>query len=265
MIRSRLVDKPLILYGYGQLGHLAEEVFKKLGITPIFFVDKNIPEISLTCFVSKEIKEHSLLAICIANEPYYSVIEPLIADGWKDVCSVYDIFEAYPECRIGNGWTTGLLWKDEVLQIKEVHEKWDDAISRSHYSAFLRWRIYRKESQSFIINTNHLTLLTLLTLPSTLADIEKRQRVMVFDDVPMKSISIHTEGYELETIEVNMRLLQKYKPNIDVACYHSRDGLWKIEKVLMNGLPDYCWMFRLHAYSGQAAYIYGIPKERGEG
>jgi hypothetical protein len=32
MIGPRRVDKPLVLYGYGKLGHLAEEIFYELKI-----------------------------------------------------------------------------------------------------------------------------------------------------------------------------------------------------------------------------------------
>jgi hypothetical protein len=74
-------------------------------------------------------------------------------------------------------------------------------------------------------------------------------------------ISIHNEGYELQTIQDSIEVFKKDKPRLEVACYHSRDGLWKIEKFLMDNLPDYTWTFRLTAYMGQGAYIYGCPKE----
>ena len=105
------------------------------------------------------------------------------------------------------------------------------------------------------------------SLPSTLADIRARQHATLYtlDGSPLpESISIHTEGCELKTLEINMPLFQRYRPSIDVACYHSRDGLWAIEKYLMDNLPDYTWTFRLSAYQGQGAYIYGTPNERKE-
>jgi hypothetical protein len=263
MIGPRKVDKPLVLYGYGKLGHLAEEIFNKLGIKILYILDKqqkkaiSIPngETKASYFIS--LMNQSLLAICITTEPYQVIVTPLISAGWIDICSVYDIFEAYPECGIGSGWFTGELTEEEKLNIISIVYGFNDLLSRKSYNFFCEWHQNRKEIDVPIEPCKFL--------PSTLADIQKRQYPIYFSEDYLhefRKADIHCEGYELRTVEENIFCLQKYRPLISCACYHSRDGLWKIEKALMDGLPNYKWTFRLHAYQGQGAVIYGVPEER---
>ena len=243
----RKVDKPLMLYGKGNLGHLAEEIFEELGI-PTHSIDKNVDWYKI------ENKADYLVAVCIVSSPYTLIAESLKSQGYTDVVPVWDIIEGYPEVGLHNGWFAGEMWKDEVLNIKSVHETWDDEMSRLHYGTFIHWRIMRKERKGVVLDM-------LASLPSTLADIRRRQRVDTFADVPMKSISIHNEGCEMKTLEVNMPLFKKWRPQISVSVYHNRDGLWEIEKTLMDSLLDYRWTFRLRAWQGQAAYLHGYPRE----
>lgn len=254
MIGPRRVDKPLVvLYGFGKLGHLAEEIFKELG-TQCFKTDANI-NIALTPDIVPFDKKKALLAICVATEPYLQVIKPLVAVGWKDIVPVYDIIEAYPEIGIHNGWFAGPLTPEDRYGISCVALGFADRISAIHYYAHLEWRRYR-EDLAYEIEPKE-------SLPSTLADIRQRQRVITFADTPMmKAVSIHNEGCELFTLRENIRIFQDHRPSIEVAVYHSRDGLWAIEKYLMDSLQDYRWTFRLYAYQGQAAFIYGCPKEK---
>ena len=250
---ARKVDKPLTLYGAGELGRLAMEVFLKLQIPTQAVYDISEKAWSRhPQFATLQEKQASLLAICIASEPYQPIYNSLVAAGWTDIVSVYDVFEAYPECGIGNGWFAA---KFNFMNLVIFNDLYDEP-SASHYLAFVNWHVDRDEYPL------HVLIEPREHLPSTLRDIEQRQRVATYADAPMKNISIHAEGCELKTIKVNMHLFQKYRPTIDVSCYHSRDGLWKIEKALMDGLPDYRWTFRMHAYCGQAAFIYGCPKER---
>jgi len=250
MIGPRKIDKPLVLYGYGKLGHLAEEIFKELKIPILKIIDKDsdyrFPEYG------------SLVGVCVANEPYAPIYKKLTNyHGWTDIVPVYDILEAYPEVGIHNGWfiTPGEWNLQEMLKIDRALA---DKQSRMHYVAFAYWHRYRKDLMSFKLDAEDTTV----PLPSTLVDIRQRQRVDYFADVPQESISVHNEGCELITLQENMYLFQKYRPKIAVAVYHSKDGLYKIEKFLMENLSNYTWTFRCHAYMGQAAYIYGVPAEK---
>ncbi len=252
MIGPRRVDKPLVLYGYGKLGHLAEEIFKELGI-PIDGVFSNYAPLHLMG------DKDRLLAICIATEPYQKIISSPIFDGWTDIVPVWDILEAYPEVGIHNGWFVGKTSDQDEDGILDTQKAFSyEGCSSWHYLQFRKWHESREEwsSQNYPIVPGP-------SLPSTLADIRARQCIgLMHDGIWKNRIDFHLEGYEYESLVINMDLLQKHRPSLSVACYHSRDGLWKIQKFCMENLPDYRWSFRLHSFMGQGAYVYGIPNEK---
>jgi hypothetical protein len=249
-IGPRKVDRPLVLYGYGRLGKLAEEIFRELKIPIAGFIDNRVPTKPFD----------ALLAICVASDPYAQVTAPLIAAGWVDIAPIWEIIAAYPEIGIGNGWTIDRMDNTDNDMVASVYDRLHDEHSQCNYMDFLLWRRDHFED----VEGNWYPPEPQEPLPSTLADIRQRQRVSMVSDGPMISVSIHAEGCELKTLEENMHLFQKYRPSIKVSVYHSRDGLYLIEKFLMDNLPDYQWTFRLTAYMGQGAYIYGVPQERSE-
>lgn len=265
MIGPRKVDRPLVLYGYGKLGHLAEEIFKELRIPVTAIITKSDLK-DLEDDYWNKLRKDFLLAICVATEPYNQVIAPLVAAGWTDIVSVWDIIEAYPKVRIGNGWFAGPFLDEEYRECGRILDLLEDGISRTHYLEHLDYRQYRRGHPLFVIEPPEQD-----SLPSTLADIRRRQKIILWSDChhtfwnsygDSGTVYIHQEGKEMETLMANIEVFRKYRPKIQVSSYHSRDGLWKIPKYLMDNLPDYKWTFRLHAFMGQAAYIYGTPKER---
>jgi hypothetical protein len=249
VIGPRKVDKPLVLYGYGKLGHLAEEIFKELKIPIHGIVDK------LTYWAKdSHLPKDPIVAVCVASEPYSKIVEHVKEIGFSDIAPVYDIIEAYPEVGIHNGWFAGQLSPEDRAGISAVSLGFMDKLSITHYYAFVDWRKYHDEIDYVPEASENLS--------STLADIRRRQRVFHYHDYPIANVTIHTEGCELKTLEENIGIIKQARPEIKTACYHSRDGLWAIEKFLMDSLPDYLWRFRMTAYMGQGAYIYGYPKER---
>lgn len=249
MIGPRKVDRPLVLYGYGNLGHLAEEIFVELGIPVHCILDQNKPYI-----IPDSWKKRALVAICVASEPYSKVIAPLVAEGWTDIVPVWDVIEAYPEVGLGNGWFVSYL-QEENEWIK-ISKSWKDRQSQIHYAAFCQWRMFRSENTD-----DELVIEPIESLPSTLADIRRRQGP--WWDGDDQNVVIHAEGCELQALKNGMPIFKQHRPKLTVACYHSHDGLWKIPKFLMDNLEDYTFTFRCHAFMGQAAYIYCTPKERG--
>jgi len=252
MIGPRKVDKPLVLYGMGKLGKLAHEIFTEIGVDVFTGIDRDMP-----FDFSRSAREKALIAVCIASEPYEPIADHLRSVGWTDIVPVWDIIEAYPECGIRNGWFVGELTPEDIQGINYVMRHFKDLLCRMSYSAFISWREYRDDYP-------YIPVKPIPALPSTLADIRARQRVGTWDtwqwgDGPT-TVTIHAEGLELETIEKNLSDFIRYRPKISVACYHSRDGLWKIPKLLMDNLKDYRFKFRLHAYQGQAAFLYAEPK-----
>lgn len=153
----RKVNKPLILYGAGDLGKMAKEFFEKLGIPFLYVVDAN-PDRYLGSDAWKNIsilkpedvpQEHRascLLAICIVTAPYERITEPLIRQGWRDIVPFYDIAQAYTDrYPLGNGWFTGTLNAPDMEEIKYVLARWDDDISRAHHLQFIFWHSIRRE------------------------------------------------------------------------------------------------------------------------
>ncbi|MFA5385820.1 MAG: hypothetical protein WC364_14390 [Eubacteriales bacterium] len=287
-LQPRKVNKPLILYGYGNLGHLAEEIFKELNIPILKILDKKIQYAG----VKKEWKATCLVAHCCVIEPYFSHIKVrsktrhrrilpismrLRELGWMDVVPVWDIIEAYPEANIHNGFFSGEYSKEDQKTVRIVAQHFfADHLSKIHYHYFLTWKKMRIEESLWV----HKPLLNLrYKIPevlaairirdryfsehpgSTLADLRKRQYVHVFNK-PYNYIELHAEGYELQSLEANKEYLQEHRPILCITTYHSRDGLWKIPMFVYENLKDYSLLFRVHAYQGQAAVLYCIPSER---
>ena len=154
-VGPRAVDRPLILYGTGNLGRLAAELLDKLGIEVAYAVDQSPPKDGLLLdkipviqpeMAPKADRESHLLAICVVLAPYAPICESLISQGWRNVIPFYDIAEAYAaKFPMGNGWFAGGLEETERMAIERTLLKWDDDISRAAHLQFLAWRMYREE------------------------------------------------------------------------------------------------------------------------
>jgi hypothetical protein len=204
-------------------------------------------------------QKNCMVAVCVAMTPYRYLRYQLYKAGFNDVVPVWDVLDYYSDkTKIYNGWRLPYAKNYYRRRLDTISRKFEVGPSREHYRYFTGWRSTPFDYEQLIrdLGTGYPTL------PSTLADIRARQVVNIYPDAPMKAISIHNEGYELETIERNMHLFQKYRPQIDVACYHTTDGLWEIENALTRDLEDYVFLFRVHAYMGQAAVMWCVPKER---
>lgn len=153
----RKVDKPLVLYGAGNLGRLAASYFKHIGISFQLVVDANAvvynddPFWQGTSIVRPEDvqvkdKESSILAICISTAPISPIYKSLADQGWQDIVPFYDIAEAYSDLHpLSNGWFTGKLQPAEISGMEWVLERWHDDTSRAHHLQFLAWRALREE------------------------------------------------------------------------------------------------------------------------
>lgn len=73
---------------------------------------------------------------------------------------------------------------------------------------------------------------------------------------------IHLEGGELEALRGATATLRRCRPILAVTTYHNRDGLWRIPKFLMETVPDYHCVMRLHAWCGTGAVVYAVPHEK---
>jgi FkbM family methyltransferase len=154
---SRKVDKPLILYGAGDLGKMAKEYFKRLGIPFLYVVDAS-PQRYIDSVVWKGIdiikpadvppkhRKECLLVICIVNVPYSEICKPLKKQGWLDIVPFYDITEAYTDkIPLTNGWFAEEFSEEDIHEIEYVLSCWKDDISRAHHLQFIAWHKLRKE------------------------------------------------------------------------------------------------------------------------
>ncbi|MCD6321484.1 MAG: FkbM family methyltransferase [Clostridiales bacterium] len=154
----RKVDKPLILYGAGNLGKMAKNYFEELGIPFLMVIDakpdlhKQDPFWSGTEIfgihdvIPAKLRKSTLLAVCIATQPFINISIPLKEQGWDDIVPFYDIAEAYhDQYPLHNGWYAGSLDERDVHGIESVLSRWQDDLSRAHHLQFIAWRSLREE------------------------------------------------------------------------------------------------------------------------
>jgi FkbM family methyltransferase len=75
-------------------------------------------------------------------------------------------------------------------------------------------------------------------------------------------IKLHLEGGELVALKGARQTLLAHRPIIAATVYHNADGIWETPRWLMDTLPDYRFLFRAHAWCGNGAVAYAIPRER---
>ncbi|MTK63635.1 MAG: FkbM family methyltransferase [Methanobacterium sp.] len=153
----RPVDKPLVLYGGGNLGKMAKEYLDFVGIPVLGVVDRRAVSLQGDPFwsgvwvvhpdnVPPEWKGRALLAVCIVTAPFTALVADLLSAGWGDVVPFYDVTEAYRDRHpLSNGWFLGLPGQAELSAMSRVMKAWADDISRAHFLQFLAWRRWRRE------------------------------------------------------------------------------------------------------------------------
>lgn len=229
----RVVDRPLALYGAGNLGRMALEYFSRLGIPVAFVIDTKADQSLLDPFwagvriispgaVDQKTRQTMLLAVCVVTSPYGELVENIRSEGWVDVVPFYDIAEAYrdrhPLC---NGWFAQPLISEDVANINHVLGAWADDISRAHHLQFIAWRRLREEqvfSGAPVTNDNRYFI------PEVLAILTEHES---FAD-----IGAHTGSVSQRFLEaVNYRFHKIWAVEPDSGNLH---GL----RTMISGLPD---------------------------
>ena len=75
-------------------------------------------------------------------------------------------------------------------------------------------------------------------------------------------VKLHLEGDEHAALRGAAETLRRSRPLLSVTTYHNRDGIWRTPALLMDALPDYRVLMRLHGWCATGAVIYAIPAER---
>ncbi len=151
------VNRPLALYGAGNLGRMAKEYFARIGIKVEYVVDQNAEEYRQDIFwngikllspdeVDANQKRNDLLAVCVVNYPFDPLKEDLSQQGWKNIVPFYDIAEAYHDRHpLSNGWFANPLDSLSIDRICYVLNTWADDVSRAHHLQFIAWHLLREE------------------------------------------------------------------------------------------------------------------------
>jgi FkbM family methyltransferase len=156
-IAPPVTDKPVYLYGAGNLGRLAWDYLKKIGQPVAAVIDQNAPACRLNPFwanarllspdeVTKDVKRDALLAICIVTQSWEDVTRPLHEAGWRTMLPFYTLClgndEAHP---LDNGWLTGSLTDEDQAGMVDVLNRFADDTSRAHLLQFAAWHTLQQE------------------------------------------------------------------------------------------------------------------------
>jgi FkbM family methyltransferase len=153
----RPVDKPLVLFGAGNLGRLAAACLRKLDVAITAVVDSNAAAHRESVFwretsvleerhVGEALRRSAMLAVCVAASPYEPIRRALQDRGWLDVVPIYDVTEAYRDrLPLANGWFTRGLSAPETAAIGDVLDDLEDDTSRGHHLQFAAWHHARHE------------------------------------------------------------------------------------------------------------------------
>lgn len=150
-------DRPVALYGAGNLGKMAWEYFDTLGVPVEFVVDAKADQYTNDVFwegidvVSQDVivqsrRDSVVLAICVVTTAFTVIAESLKNSGWDNVVPFYDLAETYRDRHpLSNGWFAGRFSNEDMANISCVIEKWGDDLSRAHHLQFMAWRSLRQD------------------------------------------------------------------------------------------------------------------------
>lgn len=157
--QPRKIDKPVILYGAGNLGKMAKSFFNYLNIPFLYVVDKNASKYKYKTDefwgktriihpddVKEKEKKNCLLIVCVVTTPLIVLRNELKNNGWEDVAFFYDVSQSYcAQYPLNNGWCLDKLNENDKKLIKKVFLSLIDDVSRAYYLQFLAWRKLRVE------------------------------------------------------------------------------------------------------------------------
>lgn len=154
---ERKINKPIVLYGAGNLGKMAKDFFDYVKQPVSYAVDIYADRHKADKFwkkikvvyprdVSSADKNQSLLIVCVVTTPLIALRDKLTTEGWKDITFFYDVAQSYSSKHpLNNGWFLSNLNEESKENIRRVFSSLNDSVSRAHYMQFLAWRKLRIE------------------------------------------------------------------------------------------------------------------------
>lgn len=82
-----------------------------------------------------------------------------------------------------------------------------------------------------------------------------------FKNINVGFVKMDIEGAEKRALAGGMSVLQRDRPFIAIAIYHSLDDIVEIPQMLMQQLSDYHFIVRSHSNTYSEAVLYGVPYE----
>jgi FkbM family methyltransferase len=151
------LDRPLALYGAGNLGRLARDYLKAVRHDFAMAVDRAAARLAadpqwagLSVLapeaVPNDLRRDMRLAVSVVTTPYVPLAASLRARGFADVVPFYDVAESFRHLHpLSNGWFAAPLTAQDRDNAAVVLARWDDDVSRAHHLQFLAWRRLRQE------------------------------------------------------------------------------------------------------------------------
>lgn len=177
-------EKPLALYGAGNLGRMARDFLQAVWLDFDFVVDRNAEALrqnpdwqGMTLYHPDEVpatlKQSHLLLVSVVLAPYVPIEADLAARGFAHVMPFYDFAENFRHIHpLSNGWFAGSLDATDRAMTAKVTEGWGDDISRAHHLAFLAWRRLRQE---WTFETAPVTVNDRFFIPEILATLHSHE------------------------------------------------------------------------------------------
>ena len=125
-------DRPLALYGAGNLGQLARDFLKAVGQDFVLVIDRNArafigcPDWSGVRLVhpdeaTKDDKAGTRVAVSVVTSAYVPIERTLLDRGFKDVVPFYDLAESFRHLHpLSNGWFAPPLTENDRNNIARI-------------------------------------------------------------------------------------------------------------------------------------------------
>lgn len=152
-----VADRPLALYGAGNMGRLAIDFLQHVGHKPALVIDRDasrhaqdpawtaIPLLDLDATAHLADKNHRV-AVSVVTAPYVPIERALMQLGFADIVPFYDLAESFHKLHpLSNGWFAPPMTALDQEMTAGVLAGWSDDISRAHHLQFLAWRRLRQE------------------------------------------------------------------------------------------------------------------------
>lgn len=134
-------DRPLYLYGAGNLGKIASEFLAYVEYREVMTFDRKV------MLEDHVIDPEIQIAVSIITSPYVLIERSLKDLGAEHIVPFYDLAATFSGKHplADNGWSAGPLTKSDQDGVRFVYDRWEDDRSRAHHLQFIAWRRIREE------------------------------------------------------------------------------------------------------------------------